>query len=93
MARNGNGSNGDVVKALAAFRRQLAQDLAPEPWAEVRAPLAVVLADVAEALGVPARRLGEVLGREGMAALRRVHRSRARLREWEMAIPAGEPSQ
>ena len=58
-----------VVARLADFRRQLAQDMEPEPWVVLEVPAPMLLADLCDALGLDEREEGEVLGLLGLAML------------------------
>ena len=58
-----------VVARLRRFRRQLEQDMKPEPWVTLEAPMPLLLADVCNALGLSEEERATVLGVEGVLAL------------------------
>jgi hypothetical protein len=58
-----------MVARLADFRRQLAQDMEPEPWVVLEAPAPTFLADLCGALGLGEQERAEVLGVLGLAVL------------------------
>lgn len=61
--------DGVVVARLTRLRERLEQDMAPEPWTDLRGPMVLLLADVCEALGLDAAERLAVLGTEGEQAL------------------------
>ena len=60
-----------VITRLQSLRNQFEQDTEPEAWTALRAPAVLVLNDVCDVLKLTAEEKAQILGREGMIALRR----------------------
>jgi hypothetical protein len=58
-----------VVSRLRHFREELERQMAPEPWMALEAPMATLLADVCNTLGLDEQERAVVLGGEGAQAL------------------------
>jgi len=75
-----------MVARLVAFREQLAQEMAPEPWTALEAPAPAFLADLCAALDLSEDERKAVLGLLGRVALGEhqqltVHPGRARVND------------
>jgi hypothetical protein len=58
-----------VVSRLRRFREQLDQEMKPEPWTVLEAPMPLIVADVCDALGLDNQERATVLGAAGVLAL------------------------
>ncbi len=58
-----------VIARLQRFRENLEHEVWPEPWTVLEAPMALLLSDVCEALGLDEQERASVLGVEGVLAL------------------------
>jgi hypothetical protein len=65
-----------VIARLRRFRQQLEQDMKPEPWVRVEAPMPPLLADVCDALGLTDEERASILGLDGEQALAEILESR-----------------
>ena len=54
-----------VIARLCDFQRQLEQDMEPEPWTALEAPIVLILADVCDAITLTDEERTEILGQEG----------------------------
>jgi hypothetical protein len=61
-----------VIARLCFFRESLQRDMAPEPWAQLRAPMVLVLSDVCDALRLDEAERAVVLGVEGEQVRERI---------------------
>ena len=58
-----------VVTRLRRFRQELQNDMEPEPWTALEAPMVLLLSDVCEALTLTRDERAAILGQEGERAL------------------------
>ena len=58
-----------IIARLRCFREGMEHDMQPDSWTDVEAPVAVLLADVCDALGLTTGEKAVVLGQEGVRAL------------------------
>ena len=59
-----------AVSRLRRFREAIERDMRPEPWTNLEAPMATLLHDVCDALGLSDEERTAVLGTQGMLAIR-----------------------
>lgn len=77
-----------VVSRLRQLREQLEQEMAPEPWTALEAPMVLLLSDVCNALGLDEAERITVLGKEGEQALAKLLEERPVLRR--QPVPLNE---
>ena len=60
-----------TIARLRRYRRTVEQEMEPEPWTALEAPVVLTLAEICGALGLSERERTRVLGTEGERMLRR----------------------
>jgi hypothetical protein len=65
-----------VIARLQRFRQHLEQDMKPESWVRVEAPMPLLLADVCDALGLTDEERASILGLDGERALAQILETR-----------------
>jgi hypothetical protein len=58
-----------MVGRLRRFREGLERDMRPEPWTALTAPMAMMLADLCDVLGLDERERATVLGADGVLTM------------------------
>jgi len=58
-----------VVARLRHFRQQMEQDMQPDPWTELEAPMVLLFSDTCDTLSLTEEEKIDVLGSEGVSAL------------------------
>jgi hypothetical protein len=58
-----------TIARLRHFRQQMEQDMQPDSWTELEAPMVLLFSDVCDTLGLTEEEKVDVLGMEGVSAL------------------------
>jgi len=66
---NGNSNHHSTASLLRCFREELERDMEPKPWTNLEAPMALLLSNVCDALGLSEKERAAVLGQQGERAL------------------------
>jgi hypothetical protein len=58
-----------VIARWMCFRQQMEQDMQPDSWTELEAPMVLLLSDICDTLGLTEEEKVDMLGSEGVSAL------------------------